>query len=116
MQTDGFELEFTQKVNQAAVESIESTNQNLHLMFQAKYGSPKVDETTPEIISKNGQNENGSNEDKWLRWTYNELKLTAFFQKWKVCPPARRSLLHSENPSHIIVFGLCLEVSTSLPN
>ena len=87
---DGFELEFTQKVNQAAVESIESYEIKTYTyVFQAKYGSPKVDETTPEIISvKMGKNE------KTVRMKINglqrghihELKLTGVLSKVESLP------------------------------
>ena len=49
---DGFELEFTKKVNQKSVERLDSYEiETYTYIFQGKYGSPKVDETIPEILS-----------------------------------------------------------------
>lgn len=49
---DGFELVFTQEVDKASVENVASYQlQSYTYIFQASYGSPEVDHTTPRITS-----------------------------------------------------------------
>lgn len=49
---DGFELELTKPADKVSAESLESYEIKTHTyIFQAKYGSPRVDESTPSITS-----------------------------------------------------------------
>ena len=49
---DGFELELTKPADKASAESLESYEIKTHTyIFQGKYGSPRVDESTPSITS-----------------------------------------------------------------
>jgi hypothetical protein len=49
---DGFEVTFTQAVDQASAEQIESyTIETYILKYQSAYGSPEVDQTKPKITS-----------------------------------------------------------------
>jgi ribosome-binding factor A len=57
---DGFELTFTQPVDRAAAENVESYKLETYAyIFQGAYGSPEVDGTTPTIdrieVSDDGQ-------------------------------------------------------------
>ena len=48
----GFELTFTKPIDQATAADLASYNmQTYTYIYQAKYGSPEVDRTTPEILS-----------------------------------------------------------------
>ena len=49
-QPDGFELTFTQPVDPATAANVKSYNMATHTyIYQASYGSPEVDQTTPNI-------------------------------------------------------------------
>ena len=57
---DGFELEFTKPVDKESAESLESYEMKTHTyIFQGKYGSPRVDASTPSIktakLAKDGK-------------------------------------------------------------
>ena len=57
---DGFELEFTKPVDKKTAESLESYEMKTHTyIFQGKYGSPRVDASTPSIktakLAKDGK-------------------------------------------------------------
>jgi len=58
--TDGFELEFTKPVDKNSAESLDSYSMKTYTyIFQGKYGSPRVDDSTPTIqnakLAKDGK-------------------------------------------------------------